>query len=544
MLMKIILHLSVFCKNADIYRRCLPRSIPDFKGRFRFKSSLSTIFALSSGQGKCGVSVIRVSGTQTNEAVKKLCRVDTLPQPREAVLKRLYNPITSEQLDRGLVLWFPGPNSFTGEDCCEFHVHGGPAVVAAVEHALRHVPGLRHAEAGEFTKRAFWNDKLDLTEVEGLAALIHAETEFQRKQAVRQMEGDLSRMYTRWRKTIIKNMAYVEAYIDFSEDDNIEDGVLDTVFADIVELRREIQSHLSDNRQGERLRSGVHVAIVGLPNVGKSSLLNAICQRPAAIVSPIAGTTRDVVETALNIGGYPVLLSDTAGLRETDNVIEKEGVKRALARAEQADFKIVVLEASDIKQHQARTGFSISEFISSHLVELGLTFSTTNYNSEGKQMETMNDLQTQQRIAYQKTRSQSQSHEQFSNLMIVLNKIDLSDCDHSELFTELDVPFPVCEVSCETGQGMDAFMQVLTKKMKDLCGNPLAGNPCLTHSRHRHHITLCSDALDQYMTLYDQDIVLGAQALRKASQQIGKITGKISSEEILDVVFRDFCIGK
>ncbi|XP_023932597.1 tRNA modification GTPase GTPBP3, mitochondrial-like [Lingula anatina] len=290
-----------------------------------------TIYSLSSGFGKAGVALIRVSGPQTSTALKSLCKSD-IPKPRTAVLKKLFDPESSELIDRGLVLWFPGPHSFTGEDVCEFHVHGGSAVISAVLHALGNIEGLEPAAPGEFTKRSFHNGKLDLTEVEGLGSLIHAETEAQRRQAVRQMEGDLSRLYNDWRLRLLKCVANVEAYIDFSEDDNVEEGVLDEAQVNVQKLKKEIVNHLSDNRRGERLRTGAHVVIVGPPNVGKSSLLNHLCQRPAAIISPTAGTTRDVVETALNIGGFPVLLSDTAGLRETEDVVEREGILRALNR--------------------------------------------------------------------------------------------------------------------------------------------------------------------------------------------------------------------
>ncbi|CAM4628779.1 unnamed protein product, partial [Lepidochelys kempii] len=313
-----------------------------------------TIFALSSGHGKCGVAVVRTSGPASGAALRSLTGQQELPRPRAVALRRIHDPSSAETLDRGLVIWFPGPHSFTGEDCSELHVHGGPAVVGGVLQALGRLPGLRPADPGEFTKRAFQNGKLGLTEVEGLGDLIHAETEAQRRQALRQMEGELGQLYQRWSEELTKALAHVEAFIDFSEDDNLEEGVLAQVDAAVRTLEEEVSGHLQDGRRGERLRGGVHVVIAGPTNAGKSSLLNLLCQRPAAIVSPIAGTTRDVVESALNIGGYPVVLSDTAGLRETQDVVEREGVSRARERLQRADVVLAVLAAVDVDPEPRR----------------------------------------------------------------------------------------------------------------------------------------------------------------------------------------------
>ncbi|XP_067666803.1 tRNA modification GTPase GTPBP3, mitochondrial-like isoform X2 [Haliotis asinina] len=404
-----------------------------------------TIFALSSGHGRSGVAVIRVSGPSTSESLRQMVR--RIPPPRKAVLRRIYFPQSSEAIDKGLVLWFPGPKSFTGEDCAEFQVHGGPAVVTAMLDALAELPGFRHAEAGEFTKRAYMNEQLDLTEVEGLSDLISAETEAQRRQALRQMEGDLGNMYMTWRRRIIKCLANVEAYIDFSEDENIEDDVLDHARSEVQVMIEEMKGHLHDNRRGERLRSGVRVAIIGEPNVGKSSLLNALCQRPAAIVSPIAGTTRDVVETALNIGGYPVLLSDTAGLRETGDAVEKEGVRRAIERAEQADIKIILVDAS--KFSSAYTNCDVDKFVRDHLYDLGVMGGTQHDDNEAERL--MPDG------------GDAVQPEEDRQTLLVVNKCDLVPSWTPD-FPPGDVA--TATVSCTTGEGMEHFINLLAERVK------------------------------------------------------------------------------
>ncbi|CAH1252548.1 GTPBP3 [Branchiostoma lanceolatum] len=538
-------NISLF--TSDFAKRNRPRGV-----FARFSSSNygcgfdSTIFALSSGHGKCGVAVVRVSGPHASSAVRRLTRRPVVPAGRRAALRRLYDP-AGEPLDKGLVIWFPGPHSFTGEDSCEFHVHGGPSVVTSLLMVLGGMEGLRPAEAGEFTKRAFQNGKLDLTEVEGLADLIHAETEAQRKQALRQMEGDLSRLYSDWSRRLLKCVANVEAYIDFSEDENIEAGVLDEVEREVCQLTEELERHLSDGRRGERLRSGVQVAILGQPNVGKSSLLNAVCQRPAAIVTPIAGTTRDVVESAVNLGGYPVLLSDTAGLRETEDIVEREGVRRARQRAQQADISVLVLDAADVMAAVSRQPghyLTLQQYVQDHIPDLGL---------QGTTFDT-NDGAANPADSY----------------LIVVNKSDLVEgggslrslLASSELATEGDgaKSGDVCVMSCLTGEGMDAFLQLLQLKVKLMCGNPLAGNPSFTQARHRAHLTSCVQALRSYTdtsdrsytdtsdrsnaNTSDRDLVLAAEELRTGLRQLGKITGRMGAEEILDVIFRDFCIGK
>ncbi|XP_055497971.1 tRNA modification GTPase GTPBP3, mitochondrial isoform X2 [Leucoraja erinacea] len=475
-----------------------------------------TIFALSSGHGRCGVAVIRVSGPASRNALSSLTGLRPLPSARMAVIRPLLDPRSGECLDMALVLWFPGPRSFTGEDCCEFHVHGGSAVVSGVLQALGGLPGLHPAEAGEFTKRAFQNGKLDLTEVEGLGDLIHAETEAQRRQALRQMSGDLGELYRGWSERLTQCLAHAEAYIDFSEDDNIEEGVLNTVDSDVHVLQREIDSHLCDSRRGERLREGVHVTIVGMTNVGKSSLLNAICQKPTAIVSPIAGTTRDVVEAALNIGGYPILLSDTAGLRETSDIVEQEGVRRARQRFNQADVVVVVVDATELPTHLT----DVVHFLQDYLSKV---------------------------ILHKPNKDWDKFSPELADWIVVCNKMDLVQMED---FNKLPVILKehglprVCMLSCKTGNGFDDFLHVLGEKVEKMCGNPLSGNPSLTQARHRLHLQNCAHYLLQYHQHRELDIVLAAEYLRMALRELGKITGKIGIEDILEVIFMNFCIGK
>ena len=302
----------------------------------------ATIFALSSGRGAAGVAVIRVSGPAAHQAAEALA--GPLPPPRQASLRRL-RAADGTVLDHALLLVFAAPASATGEDMAEFHVHGGPAVVSAVMAALAALPGLVPAQAGDFTRRAFDNGKMDLAQVEGLADLIAAETEAQRRQALRQMDGALSHLVEGWRTQLVQAMARIEADIDFAEgEDDVPDGIAAQAGGIIVSLRNAIAAHLGDGHRGERLREGFAVAITGAPNVGKSSLLNALARRDVAIVSPIAGTTRDAIEVHLNLHGLPVTLIDTAGLRDTDDPIEAEGVRRARDKAARADLRLLLLE--------------------------------------------------------------------------------------------------------------------------------------------------------------------------------------------------------
>ncbi|XP_056133560.1 tRNA modification GTPase GTPBP3, mitochondrial isoform X2 [Lampris incognitus] len=470
-----------------------------------------TIFALSSGHGRCGVAVVRVSGPASSAALRRMAGFKhSLPPPRTALLRSIMDPHSNEVLDRGLILWFPGPHSFTGEDSAEFHIHGGPAVIAAVLKGLGSQPDMRPAEAGEFTRRAFHAGKLGLTEVEGLGDLIHAETEAQRRQALRQMSGELGHLYQDWSDKLKRCLAHVEAFIDFSEDELIEDRILNQVDVSVCDLQAEIEDHLRDERRGERLRSGVHVVIAGATNAGKSSLLNKLCQRPAAIVSPIAGTTRDVVETSLDIGGFPVLLSDTAGLRDSLDLVEREGVRRARERVQQADLTLLVVDSAQLPSDAQQVPVSLQE----HLMDV---------------------LPTQE-------------HFNPERYLLVLNKTDLvSEEQRLRLERELrcfsGLP-PVCLISCQTSSGLQDFLTVLHSTVKALCGDPLSGAPSLTQARHRAHLQQCVAALNQYRRYRDIDLALAAEGVRLALTSLGRITGRIGAEEILDIIFRDFCIGK
>ncbi|XP_023390290.1 tRNA modification GTPase GTPBP3, mitochondrial isoform X3 [Pteropus vampyrus] len=450
----------------------------------------STIFALSSGQGRCGIAVIRTSGPASGHALRSLTAPRDLPPARCACLRLLRDPCSGEPLDRALVLWFPGPQSFTAEDCAEFHVHGGPAVVSGVLQALGRVPGLRPAEAGEFTRRAFAHGKLSLTEVEGLADLIHAETEAQRRQALRQLDGELGHLCRGWAETLTKALAHVEAYIDFGEDDNLEEGVLERADSQVQELEVALGTHLRDARRGQRLRSGAHVVVAGPPNAGR---------KPVSIVSSEPGTTRDVLETPVDLAGFPALLSDTAGLREGIGPVEQEGVRRARKRLEQADLILAVLDASDLASP------SSCNFLDMVVSPAGAE--SPNGNRQ--------------------------------RLLLVLNKSDLLPPGDPD--PRLDLP-PHLLLSCLTGEGLDSLLEALRKELAAVCGDPSTGPPLLTRARHQHHLQCCLDALGHYKQA--KDVSLAAEALRVARGHLAHLAGGGGTEEILDIIFQDFCVGK
>jgi tRNA modification GTPase len=453
--------------------------------------SEATIFALASGAGRAGVAVIRISGPQAGDALRLMTGKD-LPQPRQAVLRALHHPHDGRLLDRALILWLPAPASFTGEDVGELHLHGGRAIIDGVCNALGEMQDLRLAEPGEFTRRGFENGKFDLTAAEAVADLIAAETEAQLQQALRQQSGALAAMLEEWRSRLLRITAYCEASIDFADED-LPPDVMSRQSQALTELLQEIELTLSDQRRGERLRDGFRIALLGQPNAGKSSLLNWFAARDAAIVSPIAGTTRDIVEVHLNLSGYPVTFLDTAGLRTTTDIIESEGIKRAAAAAETADCKILLFDASQPEPLDAAT----------------------------------------------------LAHAQ-GTYLAVLNKIDLLQHDHTaRKIIECAPHLNLLPISLNRSTSLNEMLQQLTALVAQAM--PLRDDlpPPLTRQRHRAALQEVRDEIGLCLTQLDQgDVALPAEHLRRATHALGKITGRVDVEDLLDVIFRDFCIGK
>ena len=439
-------------------------------------SPTDTIFALSTARGRAGVAVIRVSGPAARPAVIALA--GRVPVARKARLALLTDPEGGDEIDRALVLWFPGPASFTGEDVAEFHIHGGPAVIGATLAALGRLETCRLAEAGEFSRRAFEHGKLDLTGVEGIADLVEAETSAQRRQALRQMGGCFARLTEAWARRLVRALAHLEAAIDFPDED-LPGDLLAPVLVEAGSLAVEIRRHLADGRRGEILRDGLSVALIGPPNSGKSSLLNALAGRDAAIVSAVAGTTRDVIEVHLDLGGYPVILADTAGLRDSGDAIEQEGMKRALARAESADIVLIILDISDAVSRETGPGGLAAG------LEPGAS-------------------------------------------MTVWNKIDLDPA-----------PPGAIGVSARSGAGLEQLVQRLTEAAEQRLGGSA---PMVTRQRHRAALEDCAAALDRAHSAGEPALV--AEDLRLAVRALGRITGEVDVEDLLDIIFRDFCIGK
>jgi len=436
-----------------------------------------TIYALSTAPGRAGVAVVRVSGPKSADAVAALTGREP-PQPRQAVLRRFRDP-AGGAIDAGILLWFLSPESFTGEDVAEFHVHGGRAIVEAMLAALARVPGLRLAEPGEFTRRAVEHGKFDLTAAEGLGDLIAAETDAQRRQALRQYDGALADLYEGWRAQLIAQAAWVEASIDFS-DEELPDDVFAKARAAIGSIAGEIARHLDDGGRGEIIREGLRIALIGPPNAGKSSLLNALARRDVAIVSEIPGTTRDVIEVKLDLGGYPVVVADTAGLRETGDAIEVEGVRRALDRARAAELVVLVLDG------QSGTRPVLAPDVETKLC------------------------------------------------LTVWNKRDLAR--HAARDGEINL-------SAKTGEGVDAFVTALTVRVGTLA-DMQSESPPLTRARHREALLEAKVALLRALAVPDDQPELMAEDVRLSLRALGRITGHVDVEELLDVIFRDFCIGK
>jgi tRNA modification GTPase len=491
-----------------------------------------TIFALSSGRPPAAIAVVRISGPQAGPALTTL--VGKLPAPRRATLVEVRDPQNGETIDEGLALWFPGPASATGEDVAELHVHGGRAVIAAVLAALGRIDHCRPAEAGEFTRRAFANGKLDLTRVEGLADLIAAETEAQRRQAVRQLRGMLGAQAEDWRRRLIAALALVEARIDFTEEGDVPDDLLPEALAGIRVLRADIATALADQRRGERLRDGFVVTIAGPPNAGKSSLLNRIARREAAIVSPYPGTTRDVIEVHLDLGGVPVVLLDTAGIRASDDPVEQEGVRRAQARAAEADLVLWVTDAT------------VAEATRGRGAESDALFEQAPRETSRPVGRPYGSLPRARGTDGEGVIVAPASNEEVAGgagaTWVIRNKIDLATNSGGGADAEKETS-PVFPVSALTGEGVDAVLGALEAFAAEHLGNT---EPALiTRQRHRAALEETVAALDRALAEPAngrEEIV--AEELRLAARALARLVGRVDVEDILDVIFRDFCIGK
>ena len=442
-----------------------------------------TIYALSTGPGVSGVAIIRISGPGASEAIKLLTKKD-LPIPRIATLRKINDINTSEFIDEGIIIWFPGPQSYTGEDMAEIHIHGGKAIVLTLQNELSKIENFRLAEPGEFTKIAFQNGKINLLKAEGIADLISAETEMQRLQAVKIMKGNSAEKFDNLREKLLKILSFVEAKIDFPEEDLPNENI-QQIKKVSTEVLIQITKILNDQKVGETIREGFKIAIVGPTNAGKSSLLNNLSNRDVAIVSEIAGTTRDVIETHLNIDGYPVIISDTAGIRNSKDEIEKKGIKLSLDRAENADLKLVVVDAksADLK------GF-------------------------------LNDLLK-------------------DNAILVVNKSDLIKGELPPEVKKLDHVL----ISLKENLNLDKLISKIKERLKTKF--IVNEDILITRERHRQHLIQCSDNLKNFIEKNDKkDFDKGAEDLRLATRHLGMIVGKVDVEEILGSIFNDFCIGK
>jgi tRNA modification GTPase len=440
------------------------------------KSSPDTIFALATPPGIGGVGIIRVSGQGALGAVLSLTG-DEPPEPRRASLRRLRDPASGRVLDEALLLFFPAPNSFTGEDVAEFHIHGGRAVANGLLGALARLPCLRLARPGEFTRRGFENGRFDLTRAEAIHDLIRAETELQADQALSQLGGELAALYEGWARRLSRALAHIEADLEFPDEDLPPDAGL-AAAPDLKDILADMTAHLADNRRGERLRDGFSIALIGAPNAGKSSLLNKLARRDAAIVSERAGTTRDIIEVHLDLGGWPVTLIDTAGLRDTEDEIEAEGIARTRARAKNADLKLALFDSAHYPARDSATDSLVDD-----------------------------------------------------NTLVIWTKSDLSaQRPEGGAFT----------VSARSGAGLDIMLSKLTAEISSrFDARP---GPSLTRARHREALEEASACLSRALEAPLPE--LAAEDCRMALRALGRITGRVDVEDLLDIVFRDFCIGK
>tara|TARA_Y100001935_G_scaffold198600_1_gene166803 strand:- start:182 stop:1510 length:1329 start_codon:yes stop_codon:yes gene_type:complete len=441
-----------------------------------------TIYALSSGPGLSGVAVIRISGEKTKDVLQSIT-TGSFPKPRVASLRKIINLNSKELIDECIVLWFPGPNSYTGEDMAEIHAHGSRAVIQSILDNLSKIKGCKIAEPGEFTKRAFYNEKINLIKAESIGDLIAAETEIQRKQALKIMSGKSSDKFNSWREILLKILSNLEAKIDFPDED-LPSNILNNIKKDSQKVKLEIKKVLNDSKVGERIREGFKIAIIGPTNAGKSSLLNYFSNREVAIVSEIAGTTRDTIEVHLNIDGFPVIMSDTAGIRNSKDEIEKKGIKLALKRAEDADLNILVFEPKSVDF----TGF-------------------------------LSDVNVEKSI-------------------FVINKSDLGKIESKEL----DKYKPILiSIKDETN------IERLVDKIKKNLTNKFVSveDALITRERHRQHLEKCISHLDDFSKKEkDSDFDKAAEDIRLATRHLGMLVGKVDVEEILGSIFNDFCIGK
>ena len=443
-----------------------------------------TIYALSSGHGRAGVAVVRISGPAAGSVLDRMAA--PRPRPRFAAFRRVRHPTTGELIDHALALWFAGPRSETGQDMAELQVHGGRAVVQAVLEAIGSIEGCRLAQPGEFARRAFENGKLDLTGVEGLADLVDAETAAQRRQALRQTEGALGKLYAGWRQRMIAATALVEAAIDFSDQADVASDAAGRARTEAETLQTEIMRHLDDGHRGEVIRDGFRVVLAGPPNVGKSSLLNALARRDVAIVSEEAGTTRDVIEVRLDLEGLPIVVSDTAGIREAAGTIEQEGIRRTLGRAKDADLVLWMVDATNLDAP-----------------------------------------------------APAQLEVRAERMLVVVNKFDLLD---SKIMQPL--PEGAIAVSALTGFGMERLTLRLAGYARARMGTTAEEAPVLTQARHRQQLERCRAALASFLGAPMEEFELRAEDLRRAAQALGRITGAVDVEDVLGEIFGRFCIGK
>ncbi len=442
-----------------------------------------TIYALSTGPGVSGIAVIRISGKETKVAINKITG-KSLPKPRMAVLRK-FNKINDNQLiDEGILLWFPGPESYTGEDMAEFHVHGSRAVIKEIQNSLSQIPNLRLAEAGEFTKLAFQNGKINLLKAESVSDLISSETEIQRQQAIKVMSGKSAEKFNLLRERLLKILSKVEAKIDFPEDD-LPENILLNIHLETKSIREDIQKILNDQKVGERIREGFKISIIGPTNAGKSSLLNYLSKRDVAIVSEIAGTTRDIIEAHLNLDGYPVVISDTAGIRDSKNEIEKKGIKLALKKSENADLNVIVIEPKSV---------DFKDFFNDNITKKSI---------------------------------------------LVINKIDLGT---DQISSEIKKYDPIY-ISIKEEKNLDVLINLIKENLKNKFVS--SEDIFITRERHRINLEQCLESLKNFEEKKSlEDFDKAAEDLRLATRYLGIIVGKVDVEEILGSIFSDFCIGK